>query len=76
MTELNEKLKEDLLENFFQDTLDTTWVKGKPDFDLDFDLIEILIEPEDAEKINEIEYFTVIQNISGGSIQTDYKRQS
>jgi len=75
MTELSEKLKEDLLEKIFYETLDTTWIKRKPDFDLDLDNVEIMIEPANAEKVNEIEYFTVVKNVMSGTVQTDYIRK-
>jgi len=75
MTELSEKLKEDLLEKIFYETLDTTWIKRKPDFDLDLDNVEIMIEPANAEKVNEIEYFTVVENVMSGTVQTDYIRK-
>ncbi len=76
MTEISQKLKEDIFELWFSVTFNNFWSRSSPDYDLvPIGELEVEIDPENAKNINEVESFTIDQDVMG-SIKTVYTRKS
>jgi len=75
MTELSEKLKEDIVNELVEGKLDKTWIEGEIDYNLSNSCgIEIELNPENAEKINEVKSFTISEDVTG-AVSTVYNRK-
>lgn len=71
---MSQEIKDQLMDMFFQGG-DADWKRGDPDYDLDnIGGLEVELEPEDVKDINQVEAFTISEEVMG-TIYTTYRKR-
>jgi len=71
---MTQELNDKLMDIFFAGG-DGNWKSSKPDYDLDhINGLEIEVNPKDATDINQVESFTISEEVMG-TVYTDLKKR-